>query len=363
MCLFAAARGYHGTWVSPQAHRYTTLMKEEPRTHQEQRERDAAHPRIAPEAHFGRMSRQLLFDRAQRALYQLFPTTLLSFTAWFALGSLCHSWLRQPPPWWLSRLLGTPEVRLMSWDTLRHRKESAVRGGRQAVRLLLIRHGESEANLRAMQTIAGRDAKSPLSKKGEVQAQRLGARLRQERVRPHRVIVSNALRARRTAEIACAEAGLFTHSVALEVEPRVVEFSQGSFELRPRHEVYQPGGPVSRAIEREQCFFRPPGVSPEGARGESQHDVEVRFREFVEECLLDSPPRTEELQTILVFSHGIAIRSFVRGVLGASCRFVVHSETENTSITELVYKPVPPSRSNLGGWTLVRFNDAAHLIE
>ena len=118
-----------------------------------------------------------------------------------------------------------------------------------------------------------------------------------------------------------------------------------------------------RAIRAEAMFFRPPGVSPDGDTGESQYDVELRFRAFVEELL--TPEEQEGGQsgagrplTVLVFSHGIAIRSFLRGVLNAYTKFVVRSETENTSVTELLYKP---TAGDLGGWVLVRVNDAAHL--
>jgi hypothetical protein len=44
--------------------------------------------------------------------------------------------------------------------------------------------------------------------------------------------------------------------------------------------------------------------------------------------------------------------------LGASPLAALHTNTSNTSITELQYKP---KSGNLGGWYLVRFNDAAHL--
>ena len=38
-----------------------------------------------------------------------------------------------------------------------------------------------------------------------------------------------------------------------------------------------------RGIRRERMFYRPPGLSPDGDRGESQHDVELRVRAFVTE--------------------------------------------------------------------------------
>merc|ERR1719326_1961705 len=156
-------------------------------------------------------------------------------------------------------------------------------------------------------------------------------------------------------------------ALALEIEPRVVEFSQGALEKRPRAEVYARGGAVLRAIAREgNLFFRPPGFSPDGVRGESQLDTEVRFSEFVDELLdsdadadTDADAAPAEERVVAVFSHGIAIRCFVRGLFGAEANFVVSSLTANTSITELRYRPRP--LDNMGGWQLVRMNDAAHL--
>jgi broad specificity phosphatase PhoE len=67
-------------------------------------------------------------------------------------------------------------------------------------------------------------------------------------------------------------------------------------------------------------------------------------------------------ETVLVVSHGIAIRSFVRGAIGASHDFVIHSDTPNTAITELMYEPATaPDKAQLGGWRLMRLSDAAHL--
>lgn len=205
--------------------------------------------------------------------------------------------------------------------------------------------------------VGGRDVQTPLSAKGEEQARRLGLRLRRDGVRLDKVVSSHAVRARRTAEIACNLQGFPAKQIA--IEPQVVEFSQGELEKQPRAEVYRAGGQMMGAIKRDGMFFRPPGVSPDGDRGESQHDVEVRMKQFVDELLLEQQDASDEQQrTVVVFSHGIAIRSFLREVMGARAGYVLHSETENTSITELVYKP---TADDFGGWTVVRIYDAAHL--
>ena len=60
--------------------------------------------------------------------------------------------------------------------------------------------------------------------------------------------------------------------------------------------------------------------------------------------------------TVAVFSHGIAIRSFVRGILGADAEFTVHAETDNCSLTVLEYRPGPADPGGLGGWVLKCLN-------
>jgi broad specificity phosphatase PhoE len=82
--------------------------------------------------------------------------------------------------------------------------------------------------------------------------------------------------------------------------------------------------------------------------------VELRVRAFVDELQAAQAP--EGPRTVALFSHGIAIRSFVRGTLGASGEFTVHAETDNCSLTVLEYRPGPPDHGGLGGWVLKCFN-------
>lgn len=265
-------------------------------------------------------------------------------------------WMRTSPPWSVAQRLAVAEVRRASWDAQQRRKEIRCRKGRPELRVLLIRHGESCAN-QEKHMVGGRDVRTPLSERGEEQARVVGERLKREGWHLDRVFSSHAVRAKLTAVLACRALGFPTDRI--EEEMRVVEFSQGSLERQPREDVYREDGPVMRGILREAMFYRPPGFSPDGDRGESQFDVERRFAEFVEEALLQPYTTVEgSRQCVAIFSHGIAIRSFLRGVLGADVKFTVHTQTDNTSITELLYDPRP---DDLGGWSVVRMNDASHL--
>ena len=112
------------------------------------------------------------------------------------------------------------EARRLAVDWRQRQREVALRTTRRPLRLLLVRHGQSEANTR-LGTVGGRDVQSPLSAKGEEQARHLGARLRREGLKVDRIIASHAVRAERTAEIACGVLGVDTSRI--EIEPRVVE--------------------------------------------------------------------------------------------------------------------------------------------
>ena len=71
---------------------------------------------------------------------------------------------------------------------------------------------------------------------------------------------------------------------------------------------------------------------------------------------LQAAQEAEGPMAVAVFSHGIAIRSFVRGILGADAEFTVHAETDNCSLTVLEYRPGPADLGGLGGWVLKCFN-------
>ncbi|CAE7029161.1 gpmB [Symbiodinium natans] len=264
--------------------------------------------------------------------------------------------LRRSPPWLLQWLMA-PEVRRSAWDALKQGHEHAARPRRRAARLYLIRHGQSEANQQA-DRVGGRDEKTPLTTLGERQARKLGERFKGEGISFDCVFASHAVRAFRTAQLACEVLGFLGR---IEVERRVVEFSQGALEQQPRQEVYREGGPIRQRIRAQgNLFFRPPGYSPDGTRGESAWDTELRFSEFVDGLLMAGESKKPEQRELVVgvFAHGMAIKSFVRGAFSAAPSFLVNAQVDNTSITEMVYKP---RQDELGGWSLVRFNDASHL--
>merc|ERR550537_1511623 len=131
----------------------------------------------------------------------------------------------------------------------------------------------------------------------------------------------------------------------------------GSWTGQDRKEVYT--DEVMGEIGRELLFHRPPGTSADDsdAPGGSQYDTEDRVAKFVDSIAEGGEGRKEDAVAV-VFMHGLAIRCFIRRILGGGPLSALHTTTSNTSITEVQYKP---KEGALGGWYLVRFNDAAHL--
>eukprot|EP00930_Biecheleria_cincta_P092096 TRINITY_DN81903_c0_g1_i1.p1 TRINITY_DN81903_c0_g1~~TRINITY_DN81903_c0_g1_i1.p1 ORF type:complete len:265 (-),score=33.98 TRINITY_DN81903_c0_g1_i1:38-832(-) len=253
-----------------------------------------------------------------------------------------------------------PDRRLVDFDIAEAARDRAERPHRRPLRLLLIRHGQSAMNVTS-NLIGGRSNSAPLTQKGEEQAEKLGCRLHNSGISFDKVFCSPAVRARETARIACKSMGV-DPAVVKEV-PDVLEICQGEWTGKERSVVYDAA--FLERVENEKCFLRAPGVSEEDALeggpappGESQWDVECRVADFINSLLKVDDIGSASQETVAVFMHGIAIKCFLRRVLGANALFAVHCGCENTSISELVYKT---GDHNLDGWHIVRINDFSHL--
>ncbi|MEE8618558.1 MAG: histidine phosphatase family protein, partial [Dehalococcoidales bacterium] len=100
--------------------------------------------------------------------------------------------------------------------TIQHTTE-----GRIMVRVILIRHGETDWN--KIRRIQGSGSDTRLNERGEQQAQSLALRLRQEKIQ---AIYSSALhRALDTAQPIAAD-----HQLELQIEPSLNEISAGELE-------------------------------------------------------------------------------------------------------------------------------------
>lgn len=225
-----------------------------------------------------------------------------------------------------------------------------------ATTLLLVRHGESQANLAAAAADAAgaevidapaRDPDVLLSNLGADQAAALGRWLRRlpAAERPQSVWSSPYARAVQTAQIALGAAGL---ALPIHVDERLRDRELGVLDALTSH-----GVEVRMPVEAQRrrwvgkFYYRPPG-------GESWADVALRMR-----SLLDDLARVEAGRRVLVACHDavVMVARYVCEQLSEAEVLDANRTTpvRNASVTRLV-QPTPG-----GAWTLRDFNRADHL--
>ena len=214
--------------------------------------------------------------------------------------------------------------------------------------LLLIRHGESTANVAAAAAeaanvdvipVEARDADVTLSSLGELQAGALGARLRDVLPRDSAVYSSPYRRAVQTAQLALGA------DVILRIDERLRDRELGILDRLTAVGVERR---LPLEAERRRWtgkfYYRPPG-------GEAWTDVALRLRSF----LRDVPGDPDA--TVVVFAHDAVVSLFLYVMLRMTeAQLAEHLLTHpiaNASITEL--------RFDGRDWSLQAFADDAHL--
>ncbi|KAI7842584.1 hypothetical protein COHA_003688 [Chlorella ohadii] len=245
------------------------------------------------------------------------------------------------------------------------------------LRILLVRHGQCDMNLTVDQRIGGRTNHSPLTPLGERQAQALGAHLRaalaHAGVQPQRCAFfsSTAVRAVDTARLVMQALDVPTDK--LTSSEQLLELDQGQWEGAVRRECFTP--------ELTAAFAADPW-----------RQVEQRMTQYLVQQVL---PHARPDAPAIVVSHGMAIKSFMRGVLHSLPTMSRNIALANTSVTEVGFIPAKHSSSgtsnggagNSGGqaaivdssrepaadgrpsngsmaggsWHVLRINDTAHL--
>lgn len=190
------------------------------------------------------------------------------------------------------------------------------------VSIYLLRHGESEMNLRLAEIVSGRSNHTPLTEKGYAQARAAGEWLAQHHIVPTLTIASPAVRTRETLAT-CLKAMDIT--VPTVIDDRLQEISHGRMEGQPRPEVWNE---ERRALlAKDPLHYALPG-------GESIVDVQQRKMDWLQD-LVDRYP---DEQVILAAGHGYAIKSLVGYFLDwdhAHITYVAH--TPNCSLTHITY--------------------------
>ncbi|MGQ0482272.1 MAG: histidine phosphatase family protein [Pseudonocardia sp.] len=202
--------------------------------------------------------------------------------------------------------------------------------GQTGPRLLLIRHGQTDANL--AHALDSLPPGLPLNSTGLAQAEAVARRLADQRVVA--VYASLATRAQQTAAPIAAR-----HDLTVEIVPDIQEVFCGDLEGRADHEAQVAFAEVYRRWISGDLDPRLPG-------GESAAEVRARFLPAATRLWRRHLDRPDGV--VVLVSHGGAIRMAAGGMLGGTVdtRYV-----PNTGRVELAPAPELP-----GGWRLARWD-------
>ena len=219
-------------------------------------------------------------------------------------------------------------------------------------KLLLIRHGESTANVAATtaelageETIAvgSRDADVPLSPLGELQAASLAPRLEAEfgsAAGPALVWASPYLRAIRTAQLALGD-------IPFGIDERLRDRELGIIDaLTARGVEARLPDEAARRRWLGKFYYRPPG-------GEAWTDVALRLRSFMRDV------ESTQDRSLVLFTHDAVVSLFLYVLLGWTEQqldeFLLTRVVGNASVTTLV--------RDTAGWRVEAFSDDTHLAQ
>jgi probable phosphoglycerate mutase len=195
--------------------------------------------------------------------------------------------------------------------------------------LILVRHGETAANI---DQVWHGSIDTPLTPRGEQQAERVAERIRSEFSDASAVYSSDLQRARNTAR---------TIRDALDVQHRadaaLREYDLGSWEGKTFAELHH-------ELEFFQNIRRDPDFAPHG--GESPSSVAERLSAALRR-IADDHPR----ERVVVVTHGGALSMAMGSILDGHYR-EWHAVMKNCAISELVFEPEP---------ALLSFNRTEHL--
>lgn len=212
------------------------------------------------------------------------------------------------------------------------------------IRLFLVRHATSAANLDKTVNASLPDSRVPLAPYGHAQAVEAGRCIRpmlgNERVR---MLVSPYLRTRQTADGLMEGLGSFTAGKFDRREELALrEISFGLFDGIPDDELSE-HFPTEHAhyqkyVEFEDEFYAPMPM------GESRAEVADRVKSVFGTILRDAEPsRSDPIHNFIIVSHGVTIRAFIMQWLHYSPEWYnAEANPKNCSVTVIESDGVRP---------------------
>ena len=257
-------------------------------------------------------------------------------------------------------------------------EESVGRAHRGEDRLILIRHGQTHANIARILDTALPGA--PLTDQGIIQARRLGRVLLPSRERMTEIVTSHALRARQTG--AGAVAGLHHlvgPGVRLRHEAGLHEVQAGEIEGRSDFDAHRrfmeifhgwlhgdfgakvPGGesaddvlarylPVLRALVAEDSAFPLDDAHASSDSASTRGPADA----------FDSSNSRDGGRNIVVVSHGAAIRLIAQHLANIEGQFIFDNPLPNAARVELVRDVDAGDGDKAGSWKLARWGEKSN---
>lgn len=211
--------------------------------------------------------------------------------------------------------------------TIQHTTE-----GRLMVRVILVRHGETDCN--KIRRIQGGGSDTQLNRRGEQQAESLAFRMKQERIQ---AIYSSSLHRTRDTARAIARC----HQLEVKIEPSLNEINAGELEGTSLAKV---GSRLDLLLASEGqgvITFKMPG-------GESLSEVQQRAWCTIQHLVNQHPDGV-----IVVVSHYFVILTVICSVLNLSLSQIGRLRLGEGSISTIVFDDQTTR--------LVLFNDTCHL--
>jgi 2,3-bisphosphoglycerate-dependent phosphoglycerate mutase len=165
--------------------------------------------------------------------------------------------------------------------------------------LILVRHGQSEWNLKNLFTGW---KNPPLTEQGIDEARKAGRMIKQAGLEPTVFFTSALTRAQRTLDLILEELGLT--EVTISRSKALNERDYGDLAGLNKDDARQKWGEEQVLIWRRSYDVPPPG-------GESLKDTAARTLPYYEDVIL---PFVKEGQTVLVAAHGNSLRSMVMAI-------------------------------------------------